>query len=206
MANSRKNKTARPAFDAAAWVNENPTAAPSKGQIFAMLMPSKGGLNTGSLRATEAAAKLEAMNLACWTRKGLSQVNDAIRSSKDRREAGQVWLTGLLTTKEVVKTVEVPEVEEVAVVFDDTSLIGSAGSTSASRQTQMTGGAVHDAAVGLRDLVLERFSGDDLSSAGVMRDGAVVATLDELDEPRSDIRLWLNALHPLELSENQPRD
>lgn len=30
--------------------------------------------------------------------------------------------------------------------------------------------------------------------------------LDELDEPRSDIRLWLNALHPLELSENQPRD
>ena len=118
MANSRKNKTARPAFDAAAWVNENPTAAPSKGQIFAMLMPSKGGLNTGSLRATEAAAKLEAMNLACWTRKGLSQVNDAIRSSKDRREAGQVWLTGLLTTKEVVKTVEVPEVEEVAEVTE----------------------------------------------------------------------------------------
>ena len=38
MANSRKNKTARPAFDAAAWVNENPTAAPSKGQIFAMFV------------------------------------------------------------------------------------------------------------------------------------------------------------------------
>ena len=106
MANSRKNKTARPAFDAAAWVNENPTAAPSKGQIFALLMPSKGGLNTGPLRATEAAERLAAMGLPHWTRKGLAQVNDAIRSSKDRREAGQVWLTGLLTEKAVVKTVE----------------------------------------------------------------------------------------------------
>ena len=38
---------------------------------------------------------------------------------------------------------EAEGVEHVAVIFDDTSLIGSAGSTSASRQTQMTGGAVH---------------------------------------------------------------
>ena len=81
-------------------------------------MPSKGGLNTGPLRAAEAAERLASMGLSCWTRKGLSQVNDAIRSSKDRREAGQVWLTGLLTTKEVVKTVEVPEVEEVAEVTE----------------------------------------------------------------------------------------
>ena len=40
-------------------------------------------------------------------------------------------------------------VSRVAVVWDDTSQIGSAGSTSASRQTQMTGGAVHAAATQL---------------------------------------------------------
>ena len=107
-------KTARKPFDAAAWVAKDPSAAPSRGQIFALLMPSKGGLNTGSLRATEAAERLAAMGLPCWTRKGLAQVNDAIRSDKGRREDGQKWLTGLLTTTAtVVKTVEVPaEVEE----------------------------------------------------------------------------------------------
>lgn len=110
-------KTARKPFDVKGWVAADPTAAPSRGQIFAMLMPSKGGLSTGSLRAAEAAERLASMNLACWTRKGLSQVNDAIRSSKDRREDGQKWLTGLLTTTAtVVKTVEVPaEVTEAEV-------------------------------------------------------------------------------------------
>ena len=46
--------------------------------------------------------------------------------------------------------------EHVAVTFVDTSQIGSAGSTSASRQTQMTGGAVHAAASELRDQILDR--------------------------------------------------
>ena len=71
-------------------------------------------------------------------------------------------------------------IEQVAVVWDDTSRIGSAGSTSASRQTQMTGGAVHAACTGLRTMLLDRFDGDDLSDDGVLRAGDVVATLEEI--------------------------
>lgn len=70
--------------------------------------------------------------------------------------------------------------EHVAVVFDDTSAIGSAGSTSASRQTQLTGNAVLEAARAVRDQALERYDGDDLSDAGVWRHGEVVITLDDL--------------------------
>lgn len=92
------------------WVTSDPTAAPSKGQVFAFLMPSKGGLNTGDLRATEAAERLSAMNLPNWNRAGLSKMNTVIRADKARREKAQEWLTGLLSTKEgVVKVVETPE-------------------------------------------------------------------------------------------------
>ncbi len=67
--------------------------------------------------------------------------------------------------------------EQVAVVWDDTSQIGSAGSTSASRQTQMTGGAVHAASIDLRDKVLEAHDGDELRDDGVYRSGELVATI-----------------------------
>jgi xanthine dehydrogenase D subunit len=70
--------------------------------------------------------------------------------------------------------------EHVAVLFDDTSMIGSAGSTSASRQTQMAGGAVYAAALAVRDAALEQGGGDKLDGAGVWRDGSLVATLEEL--------------------------
>ncbi len=70
--------------------------------------------------------------------------------------------------------------ERVAWVAADTSAIGSAGSTSASRQTQMTGGAVHDAAQAVRDDVLARFEGDRLDDEGVWRGGELVATLAEV--------------------------
>ncbi|MGB5566585.1 MAG: molybdopterin cofactor-binding domain-containing protein, partial [Acidimicrobiia bacterium] len=53
-------------------------------------------------------------------------------------EVGQ----GLVTVcQQIARTVL--GTDQVAIVWDDTSQIGSAGSTSASRQTQMTGGAVH---------------------------------------------------------------
>ena len=68
----------------------------------------------------------------------------------------------------------------VAVVFDDTSLIGSAGSTSASRQTQMTGGAVLAACEGLRRQLLADYGADDLTDGGLVRDGEIVATLAEI--------------------------
>ncbi|HEU4318565.1 MAG TPA: molybdopterin cofactor-binding domain-containing protein [Acidimicrobiia bacterium] len=62
----------------------------------------------------------------------------------------------------------------------DTSRIGSAGSTSASRQTQMSGGATLEAATRLRDRILERHSGDDLTDEGVVRGDDVVVPMTDL--------------------------
>lgn len=59
----------------------------------------------------------------------------------------------------------------------DTSLIGSAGSTSASRQTQLSGGAVLEAAGALRSRILERHGGDDLDDDGVKRDGELLVPM-----------------------------
>ena len=71
-------------------------------------------------------------------------------------------------------------IENVIVVFDDTGQIGSAGSTSASRQTQVSGRAVLDASTALRAQILERYHGDDLDDRGVWKDGEMVASLDEV--------------------------
>jgi CO/xanthine dehydrogenase Mo-binding subunit len=90
-------------------------------------------------------------------------------------EVGQ----GLVTVcQQIARTVL--GTDQVAVVWDDTSQIGSAGSTSASRQTQMTGGAVHAAAVGLRDQILADHDGDELRDDGVYRDGRRVATIHDV--------------------------
>jgi CO/xanthine dehydrogenase Mo-binding subunit len=77
--------------------------------------------------------------------------------------------------------------ERVEVVFDDTGRIGSAGSTSASRQTQMAGNAVLQAAEEVRRLALERGGGDELDDAGVWRHGQLTVPLVALcaDEPIS---------------------
>jgi CO/xanthine dehydrogenase Mo-binding subunit len=80
-------------------------------------------------------------------------------------EVGQ----GLVTIcQQIARTVL--GIENVAWVADDTSQIGSAGSTSASRQTQMTGGAVYEAAVTLRTQILDRF-GDDATVEEITADG-----------------------------------
>lgn len=90
-------------------------------------------------------------------------------------EVGQ----GLITVcQQIARTVL--NTEKVAVIWDDTSEIGSAGSTSASRQTQMTGGAVHAAAVGLRDKILDAHGGDELRGDGVFRAGALVVSIDDV--------------------------
>jgi len=70
--------------------------------------------------------------------------------------------------------------ERVTVVFDDTSRIGSAGSSSASRQTQMTGGAALRAAEAVRDQALLRVGGDRLDDDGVWRGDELVASLADL--------------------------
>jgi xanthine dehydrogenase D subunit len=73
----------------------------------------------------------------------------------------------------------------VEVVFDHTGRIGSAGSTSASRQTQMAGNAVLQAAEAVREEALDRVDGDHLDDDGVWRGDTLVADLEELleDDP-----------------------
>jgi xanthine dehydrogenase D subunit len=89
-------------------------------------------------------------------------------------EVGQ----GMVTVLEQI-TRTVTGVESVRVVFDHTSQIGSAGSTSASRQTQMTGGAVMRAAEQLRTEILEHYGAEALSNDGVWRNGELVVSLVE---------------------------
>lgn len=90
-------------------------------------------------------------------------------------EVGQ----GMVTIMQQL-TREVLQMEQVAVIWSDTNVIGSAGSTSASRQTQMTGGATYQCAVELRQQILDEFGGDDLSGEGVWLDGQLIVTLDEV--------------------------
>jgi xanthine dehydrogenase D subunit len=59
----------------------------------------------------------------------------------------------------------------------DTSQIDSAGSTSASRQTQLSGGATLEAAMNLRTRILERHEGDDLDDDGVWREGVLIVPM-----------------------------
>ena len=68
-------------------------------------------------------------------------------------------------------------IHAVDVVFDHTGQIGSAGSTSASRQTQMAGGAALEACTALRQEALRRGGGDRLDDSGVWRGEELVATL-----------------------------
>ena len=60
-------------------------------------------------------------------------------------------------------------ISQVEVAHVDTSKIDSAGSTSASRQTQLSGGATLEAASQLRQKVLAYHDGDQLDDAGVWR-------------------------------------
>ncbi|MDJ0925749.1 MAG: molybdopterin-dependent oxidoreductase [Acidimicrobiia bacterium] len=90
-------------------------------------------------------------------------------------EVGQ----GLVTVLQQIAR-SVLGIEQVNVVSNDTSRIGSAGSTSASRQTQMTGGGAYHAATALREEILERLGGDDLTNEGVWSEGSLVATLPEV--------------------------
>ncbi len=105
-------------------------------------------------------------------------------------EVGQGMVTVLIQIARSVLGIE-----NVQVVFDDTSKIGSAGSSSASRQTQMAGGAVLRAAEAARSAALALAGGDDLDDLGVWRDGELVMTLAELAE-RGPISEWVRFRHP----------
>jgi xanthine dehydrogenase D subunit len=64
----------------------------------------------------------------------------------------------------------------------DTSRIDSAGSTSASRQTQISGGATLEAAETLRKRILDAFGGDRLDDDGVWKGNVLVAGMDTVLE------------------------
>ncbi|MEJ7632066.1 MAG: xanthine dehydrogenase subunit D [Rubrobacteraceae bacterium] len=99
-------------------------------------------------------------------------------------------------------------VENVIVETADTR-IGSAGSTSASRQSYMTGGAVKQACEAVRERIFERVSeefgeaADELSISGenVVADGRVAVSLSELlDEGTIEetVEFHHRATHPLD--------
>jgi xanthine dehydrogenase D subunit len=91
-------------------------------------------------------------------------------------EVGQ----GLVTVQAQIARTELG-VERVTVATADTG-IGSAGSTSASRQTYVTGGAVRAAAGAVRDRVLARVPGAARLTGGLVYDaaGAVLTSLADL--------------------------
>jgi CO/xanthine dehydrogenase Mo-binding subunit len=108
-------------------------------------------------------------------------------------EVGQ----GLVTVQAQIARTELG-VQRVTVATADTS-VGSAGSSSASRQTYMTGGAVRAACQAVREALLARLDGlgeaDGLALAGgkvVTATGTVVADLAELvgDEPIEQTVQW----------------
>jgi xanthine dehydrogenase D subunit len=68
-------------------------------------------------------------------------------------------------------------VSKAVVRHVDTSQIDSAGSTSASRQTQLSGGATLQAATQLRERILAYHDGDDLTDQGVERGGDVIVPM-----------------------------
>ncbi|HSO49194.1 MAG TPA: molybdopterin cofactor-binding domain-containing protein, partial [Acidimicrobiia bacterium] len=73
-------------------------------------------------------------------------------------------------------------ITNVQVGHVDTSKIDSAGSTSASRQTQLSGGATLEAATRLRERVLSSFGGDELDESGVWRGDELIAGWPELGD------------------------
>ncbi|MEV4512113.1 xanthine dehydrogenase subunit D [Dactylosporangium sp. NPDC049525] len=113
-------------------------------------------------------------------------------------EVGQ----GLVTIQAQIVRTELG-VEQVTVATADTS-VGSAGSSSASRQTYVTGGAVKAACEAVRAAVLRRAGRDDVTLRGgqlVTAGGEVVADLVDVlaDEPIEETVEWRHKpTHPLD--------
>ncbi|HEY9483037.1 MAG TPA: xanthine dehydrogenase subunit D, partial [Micromonosporaceae bacterium] len=102
-------------------------------------------------------------------------------------EVGQ----GLVTVQAQIARTELG-IEQVTVAVADTS-VGSAGSTSASRQTYMTGGAVRAACIAVRERVLSRVGGSRLVAGTIIADsGEPLADLAELlrDGPVEETVQW----------------
>lgn len=90
-------------------------------------------------------------------------------------EVGQGLVTVMAQIARSVLGLSRAEVRHV-----DTSRIDSAGSTSASRQTQISGGAVHLAATRLLQRILADHDADSLDDDGVWRGDELIVTYPEL--------------------------
>ncbi|MDH3190736.1 MAG: molybdopterin-dependent oxidoreductase, partial [Acidimicrobiia bacterium] len=90
-------------------------------------------------------------------------------------EVGQGLVTVLAQIARTALGVSRAEVRHV-----DTSQIDSAGSTSASRQTQISGGATLQAATRLRERILHDYDADELDDDGVWRGETLVASMGAL--------------------------
>ncbi|OFW66525.1 MAG: xanthine dehydrogenase subunit D [Actinobacteria bacterium RBG_16_68_21] len=100
---------------------------------------------------------------------------DGIRIHTAAAEVGQ----GLVTViQQIARTAT--GISNVEVVWDHTGEIGSAGSTSASRQTQMTGGATLRACEAVAAVALARADAESLDDEGAWRDDQLVMTLADL--------------------------
>jgi CO/xanthine dehydrogenase Mo-binding subunit len=86
-------------------------------------------------------------------------------------EVGQ----GLVTVLEQIGRTEL-EIEKVTVLPSDTS-VGSGGSTSASRQTWMTGGAAKAVCEAIRERLLERAGGADRPMEALLAEGPIEETV-----------------------------
>ena len=109
---------------------------------------------------------------ACRLEDGVATITSACA------EVGQ----GFVTVAQQI-TREVLGVEEVVMAPATTATVGSAGSTSASRQTWMSGGAVKEACEQVRVQLLERVAaqqGADVSDL-VLVDGRIVSLAGDLD-------------------------
>jgi CO/xanthine dehydrogenase Mo-binding subunit len=73
-------------------------------------------------------------------------------------------------------------ISRVEVALVDTSKIDSAGSTSASRQTQLSGGATLEAATQLRERILAHHDGDQLDDDGVWKGDELLVSWQALGE------------------------
>ena len=93
-------------------------------------------------------------------------------------EVGQGFVT---LAQQIVR--EVLGVDHVIVAPAETATIGSAGSTSASRQTWMSGGAIEGAALAVRDEALASVGGDVGLLADALSDGNFTATFEHHHAP-----------------------
>jgi xanthine dehydrogenase D subunit len=100
---------------------------------------------------------------------------DGLKIGTAAAEVGQ----GLVSVVEQIAR-SATGMENVRMVWDDTAHIGSAGSTSASRQTQMTGGAALAACEAVLAEALRRGDGDRLDDRGVWRGDELVVSLADL--------------------------